>query len=967
MSENLRAAGQIDENGIIQKVNQDYCTLLGYSPEEMVGRPISEFRAPNFPSKVLDDLSETLKAGKNYSCYTVEQTKDGSDLYLAMSLSPIFQADSYKGYHLVKKGLNPAKTEDIKAKFEQVTSGKLVVKNGFFTNSLLDRTVGKFFNLRLLPMTGVIATFSSAAIIGGAFAYQAVQKTSIEAQSLNNFTQLIQTEIDGLITEKKSIGLTNNAGLINSAYIRSAVGEKDGDALFDEFAKVNEHYKEYTPLKNVKLEFINKDGTSIFRSYDQADKVKPIYKGDLAHIKKALDSEKGGFFNVLSDTGIQLTSITPIKSEGKFVGVAILYQGVRSIKKKLQEKGEHKFLISISKKYLENHADETAKKANKDNPSFGLGGSHIVGSIKAAKQPSTMEHIELFKDVDMNELGIKGVVHQGDMIHVSTPLIDAKGIEMGHKIVTMNASEYEQYLTGQMQVVEESFFSIAVATLITSGLLLSALWLLIIRRIETMEAEITESVQSSDLSKRVHVYGKNELAKLGRAYNNQISTVQQAMQDIQEILSKLSDGDLSEKINTTYQNDFGLIKDNVNGTVESLEHTFSSINSILTDLRNGELNNEHNNDFNGQYGEIVNSAIETMNALSGVIASTEKVMKHAARGDFEQRIDAESINGELRAMAQTINTSMQNLSNGFDDIVHAAQRMADGDFTQKIESQYEFKIDEAKQAINKAITDLSDIILSVKNVAISVRDSSESVAQGTEALNERTQEQAASLEETSSAMEQTASQVEQNLELTSSASSASVEQTTLLAEANSVMQNAQESMIEIQSASSEIITITESIESIAFQTNLLALNAAVEAARAGEHGRGFAVVAGEVRTLAGKAAESANTIKSLIDKTSEAITKGVDQVDNVGVSLGTVSAENEKVSQMIKEISNSSNEQATGIGEVNKAITSIDSVTQQNASLVEETYSTTEELKASANSLIQSVERLKVNQTTITK
>jgi len=145
------------------------------------------------------------------------------------------------------------------------------------------------------------------------------------------------------------------------------------------------------------------------------------------------------------------------------------------------------------------------------------------------------------------------------------------------------------------------------------------------------------------------------------------------------------------------------------------------------------------------------------------------------------------------------------------------------------------------------------------------------------------------------------------------------------------------------------------LKKVLFRVDLLVLNAAVEAARAGEHGRGFAVVAGEVRNLAGKSADAAKEISTLIEQTSNAINIGVDQVGKVGSSLDHITDETQKMLAIVNEVSTASEEQSQGVDEINKAITSLDSTTQQNAALVEETTATAETLLDSSEQLQNSV------------
>jgi methyl-accepting chemotaxis protein len=162
-------------------------------------------------------------------------------------------------------------------------------------------------------------------------------------------------------------------------------------------------------------------------------------------------------------------------------------------------------------------------------------------------------------------------------------------------------------------------------------------------------------------------------------------------------------------------------------------------------------------------------------------------------------------------------------------------------------------------------------------------------------------------------------------------------------------------MSAIQESSRRISDIISVIDGIAFQTNILALNAAVEAARAGEQGRGFAVVASEVRSLAQRSANAAKEIKSLITDSVEKVEIGNTQVNNAGRTIQDVVTQVRKVNDLIAEITSSSTEQSTGVGQINQAVNQLDQATQQNAALVEETAAAAESLRHQADALSQSV------------
>jgi methyl-accepting chemotaxis protein len=169
-------------------------------------------------------------------------------------------------------------------------------------------------------------------------------------------------------------------------------------------------------------------------------------------------------------------------------------------------------------------------------------------------------------------------------------------------------------------------------------------------------------------------------------------------------------------------------------------------------------------------------------------------------------------------------------------------------------------------------------------------------------------------------------------------------------------------MGEINASSKRIADIISVIDEIAFQTNLLALNAAVEAARAGEQGRGFAVVASEVRNLASRSAEAAKEIKTLIQDSVGKVTEGTRLVDESGKALGEIVVRVKKVTDVMAEIASSSREQASGIEQVNKAITMMDDVTQQNAALVEEASAAAQALTEQASNLTQLISRYRVGE-----
>jgi methyl-accepting chemotaxis protein len=252
-------------------------------------------------------------------------------------------------------------------------------------------------------------------------------------------------------------------------------------------------------------------------------------------------------------------------------------------------------------------------------------------------------------------------------------------------------------------------------------------------------------------------------------------------------------------------------------------------------------------------------------------------------------------------------------------------------------------------------TNLRRLVASVRQSAQTVSAASREIAQGNNDLSARTEEQASSLEETAASMEQLGASSKHNSENSDQANQLAISASGVAREGGSVVENVVLTMCDINDSSRKISDINNVIEGIAFQTNILALNAAVEAARAGDQGRGFAVVASEVRALAGRSAEAAKEIKSLISASVERVESGSVLVDQAGETMTRVVDAIKRVTDIMGEIRSASSEQSAGVNQVGEAVTQMDQTTQQNAALVEQMAAAASSLESQSNSLVELV------------
>jgi aerotaxis receptor len=271
-----------------------------------------------------------------------------------------------------------------------------------------------------------------------------------------------------------------------------------------------------------------------------------------------------------------------------------------------------------------------------------------------------------------------------------------------------------------------------------------------------------------------------------------------------------------------------------------------------------------------------------------------------------------------------------------EQLTSIAGRIAAGDLTQTVPTTRSDEIGLLMRAVNQLNVNLQAIVGDVRREVDGIGGAARDVATGSQDLSARTESQASSLQQTAASVEELDSTVKNNAEAARSANRFAQDATKVADAGGAAMNEVVATMERIDQASKRIADIIQVIDGIAFQTNILALNAAVEAARAGEQGRGFAVVAGEVRSLAQRSAEAAREIKTLIAQSGEQVTEGSRSVGNAGDTMKKVVASVDRVSKLIAEIANATEQQAAGITQVNQAVAQLDTSTQQNAALVEE-------------------------------
>jgi methyl-accepting chemotaxis protein len=363
-------------------------------------------------------------------------------------------------------------------------------------------------------------------------------------------------------------------------------------------------------------------------------------------------------------------------------------------------------------------------------------------------------------------------------------------------------------------------------------------------------------------------------------------------------------------------------------------------------------------------GTRVGTVMEWKNetAEKAIEAEVSAIVAAAAAGDFSNRISVEGKKGFMLNLANSVNMLCQTTSTVLADLVEMLGALAQGDLTKRIDATYSGVFGKLKDDANGTAEQLTMIVSQIKAGTSEVAGAAAEISSGTTDLSQRTEEQAASLEQTSASMEEISATVKKNAENAQQANQSAANTRDVANRGGEVVAQAVGAMSRIEESSRKISDIISVIDEIARQTNLLALNAAVEAARAGDAGRGFAVVASEVRSLAQRSSQAAKDIKDLISNSTSQVKDGVDLVNRAGEQLKQIVESINGVAAIVSEIASASVEQATGIDQVNKALSQMDEATQQNSALVEQNAAAARTLEQQAAVMNERVEFFKLDE-----
>jgi methyl-accepting chemotaxis protein len=349
---------------------------------------------------------------------------------------------------------------------------------------------------------------------------------------------------------------------------------------------------------------------------------------------------------------------------------------------------------------------------------------------------------------------------------------------------------------------------------------------------------------------------------------------------------------------------------------------------------------------------FINDTVEQVRGnLKGLIADVDALATAAIEGRLSTRADASRHHGDFRRIVDGVNRTLDAVIAPVQEALAMLERMAQGDLQVRVQGEYRGDHARLTEALNRTASSLHDALARVVEAVAQVTSAANQIASGSQVVAAGASEQAANLQETNSQLESMSAAIKVSAGNAQVATGLASNAKTAATEGAASMEQMAGAMQKIRAAAEGTSQIIKEVNEIAFQTNLLALNAAVEAARAGEAGRGFAVVAEEVRSLALRSKGAAQRTETLIRESVQQTGEGETVSRHVSQRLGEILGSVTKVSDIIAEIAASAREQASGIGQVNTAVSEMDKVTQQNAASSEESASSAEELSSQAQDL----------------
>ena len=468
-------------------------------------------------------------------------------------------------------------------------------------------------------------------------------------------------------------------------------------------------------------------------------------------------------------------------------------------------------------------------------------------------------------------------------------------------------------------------------------------------------AQITEAARAigqGDMSVELDMDRLDEIGVLATSFVDMKRSFQGVVDEITTLSGAVSNGELNKRGSVDqFQGVYAEMIGGVNDLIEAFVAPIMLTSDYVDKVQKGQVPDTITEEYHGEFDAIKRDLNRMVEVMRGLDTEVDVVVEGLKHGELQTRADSERFWGSWKELLSGLNAGLDAMAEPLSTGIDVLLKAADGDYTVRMDGEWPGAYGQIQYACNTVINAMDEGMGQVAVSADQVASAADQISSGSQALARATSEQAATLEEVASSLQEMSSMAEQsaaNAREVKHISDGARQGTEKGAES---MRRLSLAMDRIKASSDQTAKIVKTIEEIAFQTNLLALNAAVEAARAGDAGKGFAVVAEEVRNLAMRSADAAQSTTELIQESVANADEGVTLNNEVMENLREISEQVGRVSEVMDEVAAAADQQNEGIEQVTKAVEQMNEVTQQTAASAEESSSASEELTSQAEEM----------------